>query len=61
MMKITNGANTMTTSLGLYTSLYSKMGYKPVNEKKVEKPVEPIKTEKEVVTDAKSNYNQKKK
>ena len=59
MMKITNGTNTMTTTLGLFNSLYSKMGYKPVGAK-AEKPVEPVK-EKEVVTTYSNNKSRNEK
>lgn len=56
MIKITNGTNILNVTTGLYNSLYSRMGYRPVGAKKVEKTVEPVKeTKKEEVVVTYSN------
>lgn len=69
MIKITDGTNVKEVTVGMYKSLYSNMGYKPVdikNESKqvkeepkvIEPKVEPVKEEVKEVP--KERFNKKK-
>ena len=57
MIKITNGIDTKEVTNGMYKSLYSTMGYKPVGTKNEPKPVvkepEKVVEEKEIVEEVK--------
>ena len=43
MVKITNGENTFTVTRGAFDGIYSRQGYKIVDEKKAKENVEPPK------------------
>lgn len=51
MIKITDGTNEKIVTKGMFDSLYSYMGYRPVNTKKVEQKV--VETKKEEVNEIK--------
>lgn len=43
MIKITDGVNTKIVTLGMFDNLYSKMGYRVVEDKPIVKQVEKVK------------------
>lgn len=52
MIKITDGVNTKIVTLGMFDNLYSKMGYRVVEDKPIVKQVEEVKEEvKEVLVE----------
>ena len=57
MIKITNGTDIKEVTNGMYKSLYSTMGYKPVDTKSESKPVvkepEKVVEEKKIVEEVK--------
>ena len=61
MIKITDGTNEKIVTKGMFDSLYSTMGYRPVVTKKVEpKVVEPKVVEPKVVTEVKETVVEEK-
>ena len=60
MIKITNGTDVKEVTNGMYKSLYSFMGYKPVGTKNESKPVvkepEKVVEEKEEVKEVKKEF-----